>query len=103
MLAPDVAFVSMGRIPANTSGFVELAPDLAVEIVSPANTPGEIERKIGIYLKAGVQQVWIVYPEEREVVVHMPSGPPRVFTEQDHLDGGETLPVLDLAVVDIFA
>ncbi len=93
----------MSRIPADTSGFVELAPDLAVEIVSPANTPGEIERKIALYLKAGVRQVWIVYPEQREVVIYVPSGPPRVFTEQDHLDGGETLPGLRLRVADIFA
>lgn len=103
VLAPDVAFIAGERWPAETSGFVELAPDLAVEIVSPSNSPGEIERKVAIYLRAGVRSVWVVYPTERQVVVHMPSHPPAVFREGDQIDGGEVLPGLSLPVAEIFA
>jgi Uma2 family endonuclease len=102
VLAPDVAFISTERLPKNSSGYLEIAPDLAVEIVSPGNTPGEIERKVAIYLRSGVEQVWIVYPEEREVVIHAPSGPPSVYLEHDQIDGGSLLPGLNLRVTDIF-
>ena len=103
VLAPDVAFVAAERLPKKTSGFVELAPDLVVEIVSPGNSPGDIERKIGIYLQSGVRAVWIVYPDERQVVVHTPQHPPKVFTVSDQIDGGAVLPGLALQVEEIFA
>ncbi len=103
VLAPDLAFVRTERLPLDRSGFPDLAPDLAVEIVSPGNTPGELARKIGIYLDAGVRAVWIVYPSERQLVVHAPAGPPRVFAEGDRVDGGEVIPGLSLSVTDIFA
>lgn len=103
VLAPDIAFITKERWPDTTTGFGELAPDLAVEIVSPGNTTGELARKIGIYLDAGVRTVWIVYPRERQVVVHGPDGPPRVFSEGDQVDGGEVMPGLSLSVTDLFA
>jgi Uma2 family endonuclease len=103
VLAPDVAFVRTERLPQKRTGFPELAPDLAVEIVSPGNTTAELARKIGIYLEAGVRAVWVVYPNERQVVVHRPEGPPQVFTDGDQIDGGEVMPELSLPVTEIFA
>lgn len=103
VLAPDVAFVVSERLPVKSSGFVELAPDLVVEILSPGNSPGEIERKVAIYLRSGVRSVWIVYPIERQIVVHQPSHPPSVFGERDQIDGGDVLPGLSLPVAEIFA
>src|SRR5215204_1954689 len=70
VLGPDLSFIASDRIPLDQTGFLELAPDLAVEIVSPGNPPGEIERELAIYLQAGVRCIWIVYPRERQVVVH---------------------------------
>ena len=103
VLAPAAAFVASERWPEDLSGFVELAPDLAVEIVSPSNSPGEIERKVGIYLQAGVLAVWVVYPDERQVVSHTPLHAPRVFTEGDQIEGDDVLSGLLLPVADIFA
>jgi len=102
VLAPDVAFVASHRLPERATGFPELAPDLAVEIVSPSNSPGDIERKLAIYLRSGVRSVWVVYPAERQLVVHTPSHPPAVFGEQDRIVGGDVLPGLSLPVAGFF-
>jgi Uma2 family endonuclease len=46
------------------------APDLAAEIVSPSNTAGEMSRKFSLYRDAGVREYWVVYPEEKSLLVH---------------------------------
>jgi Uma2 family endonuclease len=103
VLAPDLAFVPAYRYPEMTSGFAELAPDLVVEVISPGNSPGDIERKVAIYLGAGVKAIWIVYPRQRQVVVHTPDNPPAVFIVSEQIDGGDVLPGLTVPVVEIFS
>lgn len=46
------------------------APDLIVEILSPSNSKYDIDVKFGIYEEAGVQEYWLVEPEERMVLVY---------------------------------
>jgi Uma2 family endonuclease len=46
------------------------APELAVEILSPSNTAIEMDRKFSLYMEAGVQEYWIVAPEQKVVHVH---------------------------------
>jgi Uma2 family endonuclease len=103
VLEPDLSFMAADRIPADITGFFDLAPDLAVEVVSRSNMPGEIERKLAIYLKAGVRCVWIVYPRERQVVVHVPVEAPRTYREGDVLPGEPVLPGFSVPVGSIFA
>jgi Uma2 family endonuclease len=103
VLAPGVSFVARDRLPADRGGFLELAPDLAVEIVSRSNTVGQIERKIAIYLESGVKSVWVVYPRQRQVVVHEPGSAPKVLTEADEIPGGEVLPDLTIPVAKLFS
>jgi Uma2 family endonuclease len=102
VLAPDVAFVAADRLPLEESAYMVIAPDLAIEVVSPGNSAGEIKRKVGIYLEGGVKSVWIVYPEERRVVVYSTGGEPRVFDEADEITGDLALPELSLHVAEIF-
>ncbi|HWE62582.1 MAG TPA: Uma2 family endonuclease [Chloroflexota bacterium] len=94
VLGPDVAFVQSARIPAEgvPKKHWPLAPDLAVEIVSPGDRAGEIARKVELYLRAGVQLIWVIYPATHTVVVHEPSGAIRSLTDDDVLDGSRTLP-----------
>jgi len=66
---PDIAFVRAGRS-IEPRQLPEGAPDLAVEVISPSNTPREIYRRISDYFAAGCRRVWLVYPEHREVYVH---------------------------------
>src|SRR6185295_4286686 len=59
--APDVVFVAKGREPpSGATGFADLAPDLAVEVLSPGDRPGEILAKVADWLSAGTRLVWVV-------------------------------------------
>lgn len=88
-----------------TTAFVEEAPDLVVEVLSPGNTAKEMAIKLGEYEKLGVELVWYVDPEAKTVTVY-PKGKVKgmtVLTEADTLDGGKVLPGFSLPVADIFA
>src|SRR5579859_3253428 len=64
-LAPDVGFISKARLPKMPDRFFQLAPDLAVEVVSPTDSIKKTLRKAAKYLAAGTKLVWIFYPDDR--------------------------------------
>ena len=92
VLAPDLSLDAPGTVAESDHGFPDQPPLLAVEVLSPDNTRREIERKVDIYLGAGVALVWVVDPGRRTVTVHRPGGESRVLGEGDVPDGGEVLP-----------
>ena len=51
-----------------------IAPDIAIEVISPSERTVDSTRKVRTYLKEGVSEVWQVFPEDEEVLVHR-SGP----------------------------
>ena len=87
--APDVAFVSKERLPEGRvpEGFVEAAPDLAVEVVSPRDTAAAIQAKIEEYFAAGSRLVWVVHPASRSVTVYRSLHDVEVLLEGAILDG----------------
>ena len=98
----DLAFVRKERASKNLStGWTTIAPDLAVEIISPGNRAADIQLKIRQLLNAGATLIWIVYPELRTVVVHTPSGS-RTLGDADALSGGEVLPGFEITIRDVF-
>lgn len=101
---PDASFIARGRLPGDKtpSGHVRLAPDLTMEAVSPNDLADEVETKRLEYLRAGVKQVWIVYPESRTVHIHQANGSCRVLTEADMLDNVDVLPGFTCPVAAIF-
>ena len=63
---PDLSFIARERLVGfDDSRFFEGAPDLAVEILSPSNRPGEVRAKAPEYLAAGARLVWVVDPSAR--------------------------------------
>ena len=102
--APDVAFVAKERIPApyQTRGFWPLAPDLAVEIISPSETAYSVEVKVAEYLRAGVRLVWLVYPETQVVIEYSASWQVRRLTKGDVLDGGAVIPGFTMPLARLF-
>ncbi len=62
---PDVAFVAKERLHIVEKGFIDGAPDIAVEIVSPDSVERDYELKRNIYEAAGVKEYWIIDPDER--------------------------------------
>ena len=102
--APDVAFVAKERIPApgQTRGFWPMAPDLAVEIISPSETAYSVETKVAEYLRAGVRLIWLVYPETQVVIEYSASWQVRRLTEGDALDGGNVIPGFTMPIARLF-
>ncbi|MGH7589063.1 MAG: Uma2 family endonuclease [Gemmatimonadota bacterium] len=100
--APDVAFVTRERLTFDPDGFAPLAPDLAVEIVSPSNTVSEIHHKVMDYLDAGTRLVWVVEPRTRSVTAYRSLKQIRLLTGDDEIDGADVLPGLRLKVSELF-
>jgi len=102
--APDVAFVSQNRLPDPIPDkYLELAPDLVVEVVSPNDTRREVRDKVNEWLDAGVRIVWVVDTKKKTVIEHPAEGQVRVFKESDILNGGGVVPGFSLPVREIFA
>jgi Uma2 family endonuclease len=104
---PDVAFISWSRFPGGrlpTEAAPLVAPDLAVEILSPSNTKREMSRKLREYFEAGAGLVWYIDPNLRTVAVHTDAGDPKVvLSAGDILDGGAVLPSFKLSLADLFS
>lgn len=99
---PDLSFVSRARLSRPPRGFIQVAPDLAVEVVAPNDLFSEVQAKIEEYLRAGVQLVWVIDPDTRTVVEYHLSGKVRLLHESDELNGGDVLPAFHCAVKDLF-
>jgi Uma2 family endonuclease len=105
-LIPDAAFVSRARLPALPDGRFTLAPDLAVEVVSPSDNVKKVLDKVRRYLELGTRMVWIAYPEDRSVDVCTLAADGGVLIHKvDHagmLSGGDVLPGFTLALSKVF-
>jgi hypothetical protein len=107
---PDVSFIRWDsvddpQIIENPAGaFLEVPPDLAVEVLSPSNTRREMEIKLQEYANAGVKLVWYVDPERKEVDVYLKGNPKRKKTlgVDNTLDGGDVLPGFTVKVAKLF-
>jgi len=100
---PDAAFISKMRQPLQpTDAYNPLAPDLAVEIISPIDRATDIRKKREAYRQAGVL-LWEVYPDLLSIDVYAPGKPVHTLTVEDTLNGGDVLPDFSLAVREIFA
>ena len=94
-----MAFVRTSRVPAaDADGFLPLAPDLAVEVLSPGDRPGETLAKVGDWLEAGARLIWVVDPERRRAHVYRADGTEAIVTDADPLDGEDVLPGFTLSL-----
>lgn len=101
--SPDVSFMEISRLPRgrSQSGFIEGAPTLAVEIVSPGDLWSEVEEKVRLYLENGSLAVWIVEPESQTVTVRTLESA-RVYEAQSTLKGEPALSGFEVKLSDIF-
>ncbi len=102
---PDVSFIRTERLPSSRrrGRALAVAPDLAVEVRSPSDTPRVLAGKLADYRDAGVALVWVVDDETRTAEVHARGAPARVIREGDALDGGAVLPGFTLPLARLFA
>jgi Uma2 family endonuclease len=103
---PDLAFVSIRRWPLKrripATECWEVVPDLAVEFMSDTNTAAQVDKKIDEYFEAGVEAIWVIYPETRKVYVYDSATQVRILRVGDELDGGPVVPGFRIAVSDLF-
>lgn len=102
MRKPDTAFVAAARVKSPEEGYYFQAPDLAVEVISPTERIGALRRKLRDYFKYGTQQVWLLYPDEREIVVHTSVDDAKPYRMGDTLTGGDLLPGFSLDIAAVF-
>lgn len=103
---PDVSFISWDRLPDRErprKACPDLAPDLAIEIISPGNTRAEMDRKRQEYFESGVRMVWYLYPETRTIDVYSAASPESAESRTDMVDGGDVLPGFELSLPELFA
>jgi Uma2 family endonuclease len=102
--APDVAFIRAAQIPPEglPRRFWDIAPDLAVEVVSPSDTRVEVLGKVREWIDAGVRMVWVVYPASKTIEVVRSLQDRITLGIGDTLEGGDVVPGFSCTVAEIF-
>ena len=103
--SPDAAFVGTETLPIEGigAGWVAVAPDLVVEILSPNETASELDEKLRDYRAAGTRLVWVIDPAKRVVSVRSLDAPEKWLSESDTIDGADVLPGFAMPVARLFA
>jgi Uma2 family endonuclease len=102
---PDVAFFAWKKFPNRElpdEGAPEIAPDLAVEVLSKSNTKAEMERKLQEYFSVGTRLVWFVDPRTRTATVYSSPIRFKLLSAHQSLDGGRVLPGFSLPIAKLF-
>lgn len=101
---PTTSFTCKERLPGGhaPNGFGDLAPDLCVEIIRPAEEGTDRKRKVGEYLDSGAQQVWHVFPETQQVTIFTSPTETWTLNAEDILTADGILPGFSCRVSDIF-
>lgn len=104
--APDISFFAKERLQGITvlpTGFLDGAPDLVVEVLSPGNTVEEMDEKVEEYFENGTRLLWMINCKQQYVLVYRSaSGPDRLLKVTDVLEGEDVVPGFGLAIADLF-
>lgn len=100
---PDASFIRAERFneDATAEGHYPVAPDIAVEVISPSDTYVQVHERVQDYLSAGTSLVWVINPVARNAVVHRPNRDPVHLDEDGTLTGDDVLPGFECRVGDV--
>ncbi len=103
---PDVAFVSVQTWAANRPiprvNAWAIAPDLAIEVISPTDKAFDVIDKVREYFAGGVRQIWHVYSNVEQVFIFDSPHTVRILNRADELSGDPLVPGFRLALSDLF-
>jgi Uma2 family endonuclease len=101
---PDVAIVRAERVPHGhgVQGWLEGAPDVAVEVIGDGQSASEHAKKALEYLGAGAKMVWVLDGESQRVVLYTAPDRVRVLGRTEALEGGDALPGFTCSVAELF-
>jgi Uma2 family endonuclease len=100
---PDISYWSKERLPEVPIGYIEVAPDMLVEVLSPSNTSKRIRAKLKEYFAKGVRLVWVIAPEDRTLTTYRTPDEGRLLHETATVTGEEVLPGFTCRVSDLLA
>ncbi len=99
----DALFISHERYGRWGRGaFLDVAPELVVEILSPEDRPGEVTAKIREYLAVGVDRVWLVDRRRRQVRIYRSPEQVEILEIGDTLRDDDVLPGFALPLSELF-
>ncbi len=103
--APDLTYIRPERVAmsAEDVGYWTIAPDLAVEVVSPSESAQDVNQKVRDYLAAGTRLMWVIYPRTRQVIEYTSSNASRIYISGDTLEHDDVLPDFRCPVAELFA
>jgi Uma2 family endonuclease len=104
VFGPDAAFATNRSLPLRKSpeGFLEVIPELIVEVRSKNDTTKELTVKVSDYLHAGAIVVWVVEPANETVVEHRTDQPPKTYFKADTLTCDEVIPDFRLPLAELY-
>jgi len=104
--SPDISFVSKEKLQGLEElpdGFLDGAPDLAIEVLSPNNTIAEIHQKLVEYFENGSRLVWVINLKQHYVLVYRSAKEPdRLLKQSDSLDGEEVIAGFTMPLSELF-
>jgi Uma2 family endonuclease len=99
---PDLLYISKERLTLDEfeDDSCPVPPELAIEIISPDQTFGEMAEKATDYLNVGVLRVWVVDPKAKSITVFAPDTAPVTY-RGDLLLTDSLLPGLELTAQQV--
>lgn len=97
-----MAFVSKKQIDTIPSGFLDIPPELVVEIVSPSDRWQDLREKIDEYFVIGVRSLWIVEPKTRTIMVYSSPTTATKYDKEQIIAAPETLTGMEVSLSEIF-
>jgi Uma2 family endonuclease len=98
----DAAFISYQRLAqVKSSGFLDIAPELIIEIMSPHDRWGDVLTKVAEYFSVNARMVWVMDPQSRQIYVYHSLTDVTVLTEADELNGGDVLQGFAVSVAEL--
>lgn len=104
VLAPDISFITKQRLEEgpDTEGYWPRPPDLACEVLSPSDRPSTVTKRIDIFFKSGVRQVWIINRKKSTVTVYRSPSDSTTFFGSDYLEADDMFPGFRISLERIF-
>jgi Uma2 family endonuclease len=101
---PDVSFVRAGRLPndAPPEGWIRIAPDLAVEVISPNDEADEMTARVVDFIRAGVRLIWVIDPSTTFVQIFRQNGSAGWLLGTGDLSGQDVLPGFTCRIEELF-
>lgn len=99
LVGPDAAYFSAAKAPTHWG---DVAPVLAVEVLSPNDRPGRVNAKVRQYLDAGTRVVWLIDSDDRTVAVYRPGRDFQILKRDEILSGEPELPEFQCVVSHLF-